>query len=120
MEDHTGMVPGAASLLIRPAEPRDRCAVWDIIGPVIQEGETYAYPRDMSQADALARWHAAVGRVAFVIGSADGLAPSVRERARAVVSLSSFTLPHALVRVILAEQIYRAVSLNAGHPYHRE
>jgi len=68
----------------------------------------------------LLRWRDAADSVAFVIGSADGLAPSVREAAHAVVSLSALTLPHALVRVLLVEQLYRAASLNAGHPYHRE
>ena len=71
-------------------------------------------------AAALARWHDADERVAFIIGSADGLAARVRDEASVVLSLSSLTLPHGLVRVILAEQLYRAVSLNAGHPYHRE
>jgi len=58
--------------------------------------------------------------IAFVIGSADGLAPQVRADADAVLSVSAFTLPHALVRVLLVEQVYRAVSLIGGHPYHRE
>jgi 23S rRNA (pseudouridine1915-N3)-methyltransferase len=71
-------------------------------------------------ADALARWHDDNEAVAFVIGSADGLAQRIRVRASAVLSLSAFTLPHALVRVLLIEQIYRAVSLIGGHPYHRE
>jgi 23S rRNA (pseudouridine1915-N3)-methyltransferase len=68
----------------------------------------------------LARWRDDADSVAFVIGSADGLAASVRDGAHAVVSLSALTLPHALVRVLLVEQLYRAASLNAGHPYHRE
>ena len=68
----------------------------------------------------LARWRSEGSDVAFVIGSADGLAPAVRKRAQSVVTLSAMTLPHALVRVMLAEQIYRAASINAGHPYHRE
>jgi 23S rRNA (pseudouridine1915-N3)-methyltransferase len=68
----------------------------------------------------ITRWHDKDERVAFVIGSADGLAPRVRESAAHVVSLSALTLPHALVRVLLVEQIYRAASLAAGHPYHRE
>jgi 23S rRNA (pseudouridine1915-N3)-methyltransferase len=71
-------------------------------------------------AGALARWHDADEHVAFVIGSADGLAARIREGASMVLSLSHLTLPHALVRVLLAEQLYRAVSVNAGHPYHRE
>jgi 23S rRNA (pseudouridine1915-N3)-methyltransferase len=58
--------------------------------------------------------------IAFVIGSADGLADDVRTRAAAVVAVSAMTLPHGLVRVLLTEQIYRAVTLLAGHPYHRD
>jgi len=68
----------------------------------------------------LTRWRDAAESIAFVVGSADGLAPSVRDGAHAVLSLSALTLPHALVRVILVEQLYRAASLNAGHPYHRD
>lgn len=71
-------------------------------------------------ADALARWQRAGDDVAFVIGSADGLDPALRARASANVALSALTLPHALVRVLLAEQLYRAASLLSGHPYHRE
>ncbi len=67
----------------------------------------------------LKTWQAAGRDVAFLIGGPDGLAPACRERADSVWSLSALTLPHALVRVMLVEQIYRAVSLNAGHPYHR-
>ena len=57
--------------------------------------------------------------LALLIGGPDGLAPSCRERADYTWSLSALTLPHALVRVVVAEQIYRAMSLLAGHPYHR-
>ncbi len=57
--------------------------------------------------------------LALLIGGPDGLAPSCRERADFSWSLSPLTLPHALVRVVVAEQIYRAMSLLAGHPYHR-
>lgn len=71
-------------------------------------------------ADRLARWRAEGRDVAFVIGSADGLDESVKSGASAVVALSAMTLPHGLVRVILAEQLYRATSLLAGHPYHRD
>ena len=55
-----------------------------------------------------------------MIGSADGLDAGFKRRAAARFSLSALTLPHALARVVLAEQIYRAASLLAGHPYHRE
>jgi 23S rRNA (pseudouridine1915-N3)-methyltransferase len=58
--------------------------------------------------------------LAFAIGSADGLAEKVKQRADRVLALSKFTLPHGLVRVLLAEQLYRAVSLLRNHPYHRD
>ncbi|KAF0143295.1 MAG: 23S rRNA (pseudouridine1915-N3)-methyltransferase [Rhodospirillaceae bacterium] len=59
------------------------------------------------------------GCCAFVIGGADGLTEAVRERAELVLSLGLMTWPHRLVRVLLAEQLYRAQSLLDGHPYHR-
>jgi len=71
-------------------------------------------------ADHLSRWRDDARDVAFVIGSADGLAESLKRSATAVVALSAMTLPHGLVRVLLAEQLYRATSLMTGHPYHRE
>ena len=67
----------------------------------------------------LRAWHNASRPVAFVIGSADGLAPMTRRDAAAVLALSALTLPHGLARVVLAEQLYRATSLLQGHPYHR-
>lgn len=57
--------------------------------------------------------------LAMLIGGPDGLAHNCLERADQQWSLSPLTLPHALVRVIVAEQLYRAISLRAGHPYHR-
>ena len=56
----------------------------------------------------------------FAIGGADGLSDAVKQRADKLVSLSALTLPHALVRVVVAEQLYRAWSILARHPYHRE
>ena len=57
--------------------------------------------------------------LALLIGGPDGLSDACRGRANQSWSLSKLTLPHALVRVVLAEQIYRAMSMLAGHPYHR-
>ena len=68
----------------------------------------------------LTRWRDEAMSVAFVIGSADGLDPGLKRRAAARVALSALTLPHGLVRVLFAEQVYRAASLLAGHPYHRD
>lgn len=70
-------------------------------------------------ADSLQRWRDAAGQVAFVIGGPDGLDPSLKAGARLLLRLSSMTLPHALARVLLAEQLYRCWSLLANHPYHR-
>jgi 23S rRNA (pseudouridine1915-N3)-methyltransferase len=68
----------------------------------------------------LAGWMREGSHPAFAIGGADGLAEPVRARADKLLSLSALTLPHALVRVLLAEQLYRAWSILAHHPYHRE
>ncbi len=56
----------------------------------------------------------------FIIGGADGLAPSIRDRAGLLLSFGAMTWPHMLVRVLLMEQIYRAQTIIAGHPYHRD
>lgn len=66
------------------------------------------------------KWFSQGQDIAIVIGGADGLDPVIKQQADETWSLSSFTLPHALVRVIVAEQIYRAWSILKGHPYHRE
>ncbi len=58
--------------------------------------------------------------IAIIIGGADGIDPMIKQRADESWSLSSFTLPHALVRVVVAEQLYRGWSILKGHPYHRE
>ena len=58
--------------------------------------------------------------VALVIGGPDGLEPAFRQAAHERIRLSDLTLPHAMVRVLLAEQLYRAWSIHTGHPYHRE
>jgi 23S rRNA (pseudouridine1915-N3)-methyltransferase len=66
------------------------------------------------------QWMAAGNDVAFIVGGADGIDAGLKSAAHETLSLSSLTLPHALVRVLLAEQLYRAVSLLGNHPYHRE
>lgn len=66
------------------------------------------------------RWRQGGRDVAFIIGGADGLAESVKKSAHLAWSLSPLTLPHGLARVVLAEQLYRAVSILHNHPYHRD
>jgi 23S rRNA (pseudouridine1915-N3)-methyltransferase len=68
----------------------------------------------------IARWQEEYGTLAFVIGGPDGLAPDVLDRAHATLAFGRLTWPHRLVRVMLAEQLYRAGTILAGHPYHRD
>lgn len=70
--------------------------------------------------DNMKDWMGGGRDVAFVIGGADGLHPEVKRSAGRLWSLSRLTLPHGLVRVVLAEQLYRAVTVIQNHPYHRE
>ena len=71
-------------------------------------------------ADRMQKWLGDGRDVSLVIGGADGLHPGVKARADWLWSLSKLTLPHAMVRVLLAEQLYRAWSVLSNHPYHRE
>lgn len=68
----------------------------------------------------LSAWQLEGDDVALVIGGPDGLEPAFRAAAHERIRLSDMTLPHAFARVLLIEQLYRAWSVNAGHPYHRE
>ena len=76
-------------------------------------------PTTQQLAERLAKWMASGEDVAFIIGGPDGLDPRIKNTAHETMRLSSLTLPHALVRVILAEALYRAASVIKGHPYHR-
>ncbi len=71
-------------------------------------------------AQRLTEWQLAADDVALVIGGPDGLDPAFKAAAHERIRLSDLTLPHAFARVLLAEQLYRAWSINARHPYHRE
>lgn len=81
-----------------------------------ERGET---PTTLQLAETLKGWLGGGRDVAFLIGGADGLHEELRQPNR-MLSLSRFTLPHGLARVVLAEQLYRAVSVIQHHPYHRE
>ena len=74
----------------------------------------------MALAQKLENWQLSGDDVALVIGGPDGLDPAFRQAAQERIRLSDLTLPHAMVRVLLIEQLYRAWSINANHPYHRE
>lgn len=71
-------------------------------------------------ANRLGQWRdESIANVVFVIGGADGLSPELRRRMKAVFAFGTATWPHQLVRIMLLEQIYRAATILAGHPYHR-
>lgn len=74
----------------------------------------------MALAARLSLWQREFGDVALVIGGPDGLEPAWRDRADECLRLSDLTLPHAMARVLLIEQLYRAWSIHTHHPYHRE
>lgn len=74
----------------------------------------------MALAGRLKDWQLSGGDVALVIGGPDGIDPAFKQAAHERIRLSDMTLPHAFARVLLIEQLYRAWSINANHPYHRE
>ena len=71
-------------------------------------------------ADMLNQWHQASVNLSLTIGGPDGLDPDFKKKCQGLIRLSSLTMPHPLVRVVLIEQIYRAWSLINHHPYHRD
>ncbi|HEX5339241.1 MAG TPA: 23S rRNA (pseudouridine(1915)-N(3))-methyltransferase RlmH [Gallionella sp.] len=82
--------------------------------------ERGAQPTTKQLAAQMQDWMREGRDVAFIVGGADGLHDSVKQAAQHLMALSALTLPHAFVRVLLAEQLYRAHSLLHNHPYHRE
>jgi 23S rRNA (pseudouridine1915-N3)-methyltransferase len=105
------MMEHEATRLRQAVPPRSRLVVLD------ERGEDMTSRR---LAERLQKWQAAGDDVAFVIGGPDGLAPVFKQSAHETMRLSSLTLPHAMVRVMLAEALYRAWSLLNNHPYHRD
>jgi len=81
------------------------------------KGQNWSTPQ---LAEQLNQWRLKGGNVALLVGGPDGLSPAALARADSRWSLSALTLPHPLVRVILAETLYRAWSVTVNHPYHRE
>ena len=136
-EDYARRMPQDMSLALSVIKPGHRVAGEDGARARQQEGErilaalppgsvpvvldergVQASTRELS--DWIRRWIDEGVSPAFVIGGADGLDDNVKMRADKLMGLSRLTMPHALVRVVLAEQLYRAVSILKGHPYHRD
>ncbi len=97
---------------IRAATPND------VFRIVLDERGTHLTTRQLTQH--MKDWLGGGRDVAFIIGGADGLHESIRSNANLLLALSAMVLPHGMVRVLLAEQLYRAHSLLHNHPYHRE
>ena len=106
----------AAARRIEGDELLRRAERADLVLALDEQGRQWS-TRDL--ADALSRWQMEAPRVALLVGGPDGLDERCRQRADRLWSLSKLTLPHALVRVLVAEQIYRAWTILQGHPYHR-
>ena len=107
----TAMMAAEATRLDAALSPNCRRIVLDEQGDAVTT-------RQLSER--LTQWMSGGYDVAFLIGGPDGLATRIKDSAHETLRLSSLTLPHALVRVILAEALYRAASVIKGHPYHRE
>jgi len=102
------------------AQERTRIeAVLPKAGRVIALDEHGEHMTTAQLSQRLSIWQQHGGDVTFVIGGADGLDAEFKQNADSLLRLSSMTLPHGLVRVILAEQLYRAWSILRNHPYHR-
>ena len=97
--------------ILRQIGPRDRLVLLD------ERGKVETSP---AFAERLGTWRdAGRGDLAFVIGGADGIDPSLRAQADHALSFGKMVWPHMLVRVMLAEQLYRAAAILSGGPYHR-
>ncbi len=108
--DAAGLMEKEGELLLKAIPDGDRVIALDVRGK----------PWSTEQlADQLRDWQMEGMSVSLLIGGPDGLSPACLQRADARWSLSALTLPHPLVRVLLAEQIYRAWTITVNHPYHR-
>ena len=109
----------------RPEDRREEeaAAILKTLGPrdaLVTLDERGASPRSEAWAADIARVRdASQNAYVLVIGGPDGLSPSLRAKAQRVISFGAMTWPHQLVRVMVGEQLYRALSILAGHPYHR-
>ncbi|QGM47115.1 23S rRNA (pseudouridine(1915)-N(3))-methyltransferase RlmH [Methylocystis heyeri] len=102
---------GEGDALLAGLSPDAVLAVFDERGKAASSADFAEFIRRERDAGRRALW--------FAIGGAEGLDPRLRQKARAIFSFGAMTLPHQLVRVLAAEQIYRAMTIISGHPYHK-
>ncbi|AXC48696.1 23S rRNA (pseudouridine(1915)-N(3))-methyltransferase RlmH [Paracoccus suum] len=110
VEAKSGGMAAEAALLARAVPAGSLLVTLD------ERGETLTSPQFAGR---LGGWRDAGRDATFVIGGADGIAPDLRARADLAISLGAMVWPHMLVRVMLAEQLYRAATILSGGPYHR-
>lgn len=135
-QDYAARMPVDLKITLREIRPESRIAGKTAVALMAAEAERLraALPRhgprvaldergrdltSVELAGLIEQWRADGDDVAFLIGGADGLDAGLKAEANVRVRVSSLTLPHALVRVVLAEQLYRAWSITQKHPYHR-
>jgi 23S rRNA (pseudouridine1915-N3)-methyltransferase len=135
-DEYAKRMPRECELVLREITPGKRGKNFDVARTVQDEGERMiaAIPKDThvvtldiqgkpwstsELSQALQRWMEGGRHIALLVGGPEGLADSVRQLADESWSLSRMTLPHPLVRIVVAEQIYRAWSILHNHPYHR-
>jgi 23S rRNA (pseudouridine1915-N3)-methyltransferase len=111
VEDRTGQGPAAEAALLVRAVPQRTC-LWALD----ERGEQMSSPDFAAR---LARVRDGGDQLTILIGGADGLDPALRSRSQGLISLGQMVWPHMLVRVMLAEQLYRAATILSGGPYHR-
>lgn len=111
---------GKAAAQIMEAEAQRIKVALPVSALCIALDEHGATPTTKQLAQQMQDWMQQGRDIAFIIGGADGLHESIKHSAQQLLALSAFTLPHGMVRVLLAEQLYRAHSLMHNHPYHRE
>ena len=135
-QEYAKRMPPECKLVLKEIKPIDRAsnknaeavmaqertrieAVLPKVGRMIALDERGQDLTTMQMSQLLTQWQQQGGDVTFVIGGADGLDADMKKNADMLIRISSLTLPHGLVRVLLAEQLYRAWSITQNHPYHR-
>jgi 23S rRNA (pseudouridine1915-N3)-methyltransferase len=135
-QEYAKRMPPECKLVLREIKPIDRASNKNVEAVMAQErtrieavlpkgGRMIALDErgqdltTMQMSQLLTQWQQQGGDVTFVIGGADGLDVDLKKNADMLIRISSLTLPHGLVRVLLAEQLYRAWSITQNHPYHR-
>jgi 23S rRNA (pseudouridine1915-N3)-methyltransferase len=118
-DEYAKRLPRECELVLKEIAPGKRSKNSDVVRIVKDEGERMIAAITPELAQAMRRWLESGQHVALLIGGPEGLADSAKQLARESWSLSKLTFPHPLVRIIVAEQLYRAWSILHNHPYHR-